>query len=86
MLDRFDARWMLDLTDFKKGAGSSLPAKLAAEVGSPVCSDMRVQQLIAVRSSFARNLFKHHLDIFVSSHFCVPQPSVGVPQHQDTAK
>ncbi|CAM9438846.1 unnamed protein product, partial [Scytosiphon promiscuus] len=31
MLDRFDARWMLDLADFKKGAGSSVPAKLAAE-------------------------------------------------------
>eukprot|EP00752_Nemacystus_decipiens_P013791 g12244.t1 len=31
MLDRFDARWMLDLPDFKKGMGSSLPAKLAAE-------------------------------------------------------
>lgn len=35
MLDRFDARWMLDLPDLKKGTGSSLPAKLAAEV----CND-----------------------------------------------
>ena len=32
MLDRFDARWMLDLPDFKKGTTSSLPAKLASEV------------------------------------------------------
>ncbi|CAM9527992.1 unnamed protein product, partial [Ectocarpus sp. 12 AP-2014] len=31
MLDRFDARWMLDLSDFSKGTGSALPAKLAAE-------------------------------------------------------
>ncbi|CAM9218740.1 unnamed protein product, partial [Hapterophycus canaliculatus] len=31
MLDRFDARWMLDLSDFKKGVGSSLHAKLVAE-------------------------------------------------------
>eukprot|EP00903_Cladosiphon_okamuranus_P016054 g14821.t2 len=34
MLDRFDARWMLDLPDFdknKKGATSNLPAKLVAE-------------------------------------------------------
>lgn len=36
MLDRFDARWMLDLPDFKKGEGSSLPAKLMAEVS---CAD-----------------------------------------------
>lgn len=32
MLDRFDARWMLDLADFNKGAGSSLSAKVIAEV------------------------------------------------------
>lgn len=32
MLDRFDARWMLDLPDFKKGTASNLPAKLVAEV------------------------------------------------------
>lgn len=34
MLDRFDARWMLDLADFNKGSasGSSLPTRLAAEV------------------------------------------------------
>ncbi|CBJ28972.1 conserved unknown protein [Ectocarpus siliculosus] len=31
MLDRFDARWMLDLSDFSKGTGSALPVKLEAE-------------------------------------------------------
>lgn len=35
MLDRFDARWMLDLSDFSKGTGSALPAKLEAEVRQP---------------------------------------------------
>lgn len=32
MLDRFDARWMLDMTDFSKGAGARVPADLVAEV------------------------------------------------------
>jgi len=32
MLDRFDARWMLDLSDFKKGGGSTAPVKLLDEV------------------------------------------------------
>lgn len=40
MLDRFDARWMLDLPDFKKGAASNLPAKLAAEVTTVALSVM----------------------------------------------
>lgn len=34
MLDRFDARWMLDLADFSKGFGSRMSTALAAEVGS----------------------------------------------------
>ena len=33
MLDRFDARWMLDLADFSKGFGSPISTALAAEVG-----------------------------------------------------
>lgn len=34
MLDRFDARWMLDLADFSKGYGSRISTALAAEVSS----------------------------------------------------
>ena len=33
MLDRFDARWMLDMGDFSKGPMSRVSAKLIAEVG-----------------------------------------------------
>lgn len=53
MLDRFDARWMLDPADFRKETGSNMTASVMAEVRGAL--HMCTKRKLAGASEFPLN-------------------------------